>query len=64
MVTTIQVHEEVIEQLNVLKRQMSARSNEEVIKMLIRDAKSLKESRFGVLPDLETFERPHIDRLG
>ncbi|MDY6864521.1 MAG: hypothetical protein SVY15_00920 [Halobacteriota archaeon] len=64
MVTTIQVHEDVLEQLTILKKQMSARSNEEVIKMLIRDAKCLKESRFGALPDLETFERSYIDRLG
>ena len=63
MVTTIQVHEDVLEQLNALKREIKAKSNEEVIKMLIKNAKSLNKSHFGTLPDIKTFEREEIDRL-
>ncbi|MDI6820300.1 MAG: ribbon-helix-helix protein, CopG family [Candidatus Hodarchaeaceae archaeon] len=63
MVTTIQVHEDVLERLNALKKEMGARSTEEVIKVLLKSAKSLKKSHFGSLPGLRAFEREEIDRL-
>ena len=63
MVATIQVHEDVLKQLNTLKRETGAKSNEEVIKMLIDTIKSLKKSHFGTLPNLKTFEREEIDRF-
>ena len=63
METTIQVHEDVLEQLNTLKRETGAKTNEEVIKMLIKEVKSLKKSHFGTLPNLKTFEREEIDRF-
>ncbi|MCD6248036.1 MAG: ribbon-helix-helix protein, CopG family [Hadesarchaea archaeon] len=64
MVTTIQVHEEVLERLNALKKETGAKSTEEVIKMLLKSAKTLKGSHFGSLPRLKTFEREKIDRFG
>lgn len=64
MVTTVQVHEDVLKRLNSLKKETGARSTEEVIKMLLKNTKSLKRSHFGSLPKLKTFKREEIDRLG
>jgi predicted CopG family antitoxin len=61
METTIQVHEDVLEQLKTMKRETGAKTNEEVIKMLIKAVKSLKKSHFATLPNLKTFEREEID---
>ncbi len=63
METTIQVHEDVLEQLKTMKRETWDKTNEEVIKMLIKAVKSLKKSHFGTLPNLKRFERKEIDRF-
>ena len=61
--TTIQVHEDVLEHLNALKKEMGTKSYEDVIRVLIKNAKSLKESHFRTLPKLKTFKREEIDRF-
>jgi len=61
--STIQVHKDVLEQLNALKKERGARSYEEVIRMLLKQAKRVKKSHFGTLPKLGTFKREQIDRF-
>jgi len=63
MATTIQVHEDVLKELDTLKREMGTRSYEEVIRILLKNAKKLQRSHFGTLPKLKQFKREEIDRL-
>jgi predicted CopG family antitoxin len=66
MVTTIQVHEDIITQLNALKKELNLKSYEDVIKALLKSKKTLKRSYFGKFPGLMEFKRDEdIDeRLG
>ncbi len=57
MVTTIQVHEDLIEQLNALKKEFNLRSYEEVIRALIRSEKRLSKSYLKAFPELKEFKR-------
>ncbi|KXB02067.1 hypothetical protein AKJ44_01425 [candidate division MSBL1 archaeon SCGC-AAA261F17] len=63
MVTTVQVHEDTLKRLKTLKKEFGAKSNEEVINLLLKKAKTPQKSHFGTLPKLEAFEREEIDRL-
>ncbi len=66
MVTTIQMHEDIIKELNSLKKELNLKSYEEVIRALIKSEKRLKKSYFGVFPELPEFNRDEEDddRLG
>ena len=63
MVTTIQVHQGLLEQLDRLKKDMGVRSYEAVIVHLLQESKRLDGSYFGKLKKLNTFEREELDRL-
>lgn len=66
MVTTIQMHEDIIKELNALKKELNLKSYEEVIRALLRSEKRLKKSYFGAFPELPEFNRDEEedDRLG
>jgi len=66
MVTTIQMHEDIIKELNALKRELNLKSYEDVILTLLRSEKRLKKSYFGAFPELQEFMRDEEedDRLG
>jgi len=57
MVTTIQVHEDIITQLNALKKELNLKSYEDVIRALLKSKKMLKKSYFGKFPELKEFKR-------
>ncbi len=61
--TTIRISKELLQELEKLKRDMLAKSYEEVIKKLIEESKRLKKSHFGSLPKLKEFKREEIDRF-
>jgi predicted CopG family antitoxin len=66
MVTTIQMHEDIIKELNALKKELNLKSYEEVIRALLRSEKKLNKSYFGAFPELHEFKRDEEedDRLG
>jgi predicted CopG family antitoxin len=66
MVTTIQMHEDIIKELNALKKELNLKSYEEVIRALLRSEKRLNKSYFGAFPELYEFKRDEEedDRLG
>ncbi len=66
MVTTIQMHEDIIKELNALKKELNLKSYEEVIRALLRSEKRLNKSYFGVFSELCEFKRDEEedDRLG
>lgn len=47
----------------MLKKELRAKSYDEVIRYLMKKAKHLEKSHFGTLPKLQSFEREEIDRL-
>jgi len=47
----------------MLKKEMGTRSYEEVIRILLKNAKKLQRTHFGTLPKLKTFRREEIDRF-
>lgn len=57
MVTTIQMHEDIIKELNALKKELNLKSYEEVIRALLRSEKRLKKSYFGTFTELDEFKR-------
>ncbi|HNX10281.1 MAG TPA: antitoxin VapB family protein [Methanothrix sp.] len=63
MTTTIQVKDDVQQMLDRLKREIDAKSYDEVIRYLFKKAKRMDLSHFGSLPKLESFRRDEIDRL-
>ena len=63
MSTTIQVKDDVQKMLDRLKREINAKSYDEVIRYLFRKAKRMEKSNFGSLPKLESFQREEIDRF-
>ena len=66
MVTTIQMHEDIIKELNALKKELNLKSYEEVIRALLKSKKRLNKSYFGAFPELNEFKRDEEedDRLG
>ncbi|CAG0997651.1 MAG: ribbon-helix-helix protein, CopG family [Candidatus Methanoperedens sp.] len=66
MVTTIQMHEDIIKELNALKKELNLKSYEEVIRELLRSEKRLKKSYFGTFNELHEFKRDEEEdeRLG
>ncbi len=60
------MHEDIIEQLNALKKEFNLKSYEEVIRTLLKSEKRLKKSYFGTFPELKEFKRDEEedDRLG
>ena len=63
MTTTIQVKDDVQQMLDRLKKEIDAKSYDEVIRYLFKKAKRMDKSHFGSLPKLESFQREEIDRL-
>jgi predicted CopG family antitoxin len=63
MATTVRISKELLQELEKLKKETMAKSYEEVIRKLIREAKRLKKSHFGSLPKLREFRREEIDRF-
>jgi Ribbon-helix-helix protein, copG family len=57
MVTSIQMHEDIIKELNALKKELNLKSYEEVIRALLRSEKRLKKSYFGTFNELDEFKR-------
>jgi len=64
MPTTIQVKDDVQQMLDRLKKEINAKSYDEVIRYLLKKAKRMDRSHFGSLPKLESFRREEIDRFG
>jgi predicted CopG family antitoxin len=63
MSTTIQVKDDVQQMLDRLKKEIDAKSYDEVIRYLFKKAKRMDKSHFGSLPKLESFGREEIDRF-
>jgi predicted CopG family antitoxin len=63
MSTTIQVKDDVQQMLDRLKKEIDAKSYDEVIRYLFKKAKRMDKSHFGSLPRLESFQREEIDRF-
>jgi predicted CopG family antitoxin len=63
MSTTIQVKDDVQQMLDRLKKEIGAKSYDEVIRYLFKKAKRIDKSHFGSLPKLESFQREEIDRF-
>jgi predicted CopG family antitoxin len=63
MSTTIQVKDDVHQMLDRLKKEINAKSYDEVIRYLFKKTKHMDRSHFGSLPKLEPFQREEIDRL-
>jgi predicted CopG family antitoxin len=55
--TTVQVAEKTLQMLNELKKEVGARSHDEVIRMLISERKKIPRSMFGSNPNLRPFSR-------
>lgn len=66
MVTTIQVHEDLLKELNSLKKELNLKSYEDVIRALLKSEKRLKKSYLGKFPELKEFKRDEEEdeRLG
>ena len=63
MSTTIQVKDDVQQMLDRLKKEIDAKSYDEVIRYLFKKAKRMDKSHFGSLPKLDSFQREEIDRF-
>jgi len=61
--TNIQVKDDVKKMLDRLKKEIDAKSYDEVIRYLFKKAKRMDRSHFGSLPKLESFQREEIDRF-
>lgn len=55
MPTTVQVNEKTLQMLNRVKKEMKAKSHDEVIKKLITERKKIPCSMFGSNPKLDSF---------
>lgn len=53
--TTVQVNEKTLQILNKLKKEIGARSHDEVIRRLISERKKIPSSMFGSNPKLSSF---------
>ena len=60
------MHEEIIKELNALKKELNLKSYEDVVRALLRSEKRLKKSYFGAFPEIPEFNRDEEedDRLG
>lgn len=61
--TSIQVHKDLLAQLEALKGELRAASYEEVIRTLLRERRKLPRSYFGTLPGMKSFRRDELDRF-
>ncbi|MGD6853231.1 MAG: hypothetical protein ACQCN6_14330 [Candidatus Bathyarchaeia archaeon] len=55
MPTTVQVDEKTLQMLNQAKKEMKAKSHDEVIKKLLTERKKTPRSMFGSNPKLTSF---------
>ena len=55
MPTTVQVNEKILQMLNKAKKEMKAKSHDEVIKTLLIERKNIPCSMFGSNPKLTSF---------
>ncbi len=55
MPTTVQVNEKTLQMLNKVKKEMKAKSHDEVIKKLISERKKIPSSMFGSNRNLDSF---------
>jgi len=55
--TTVQVDEKTLQILNKLKKEIGARSHDEVIRRLISERRKIPSSMFGSNPKLRSFSR-------
>jgi predicted CopG family antitoxin len=55
--TTVQVAEKTLQMLNKLKKEIGAKSHDEVIRMLISERKKIPRSMFGSNPNLRPFSQ-------
>ena len=55
MPTTVQVNESTLQMLNKAKKEMGAKSHDEVIKKLLTERKKIPCSMFGSNPKLSSF---------
>lgn len=55
MPTTVQVNEKTLQMLNKAKKEMNAKSHDEVIKKLLIERKKSPRSMFGSNPKLDSF---------
>jgi hypothetical protein len=63
MAAVIQVRESVLQQLDILKKKIGVNTYDEILEILINNAKNLQKSHFGTLPKLKTFKRESLDRF-
>ena len=55
--TTVQVNENTLQMLNKAKKEMGAKSHDEVIKKLLIERKKIPRSMFGSNPKLSSFAK-------
>ena len=55
LATTVQVDEKTLQMLNEAKKEMKAKSHDEVIKRLLTERKKIPRSMFGSNPKLSSF---------
>jgi hypothetical protein len=53
--STVQVNEKTLQRLNKAKKEMKAKSHDEVINKLLTERKKLPRSMFGSNPKLDSF---------
>jgi len=63
MATTIQVRKETAQKLRRIMAEASASTYDELIRKLLLEHKTVKQSRFGKYRKLPRFRREEIDRL-
>jgi hypothetical protein len=61
--TTIQVHEELLAELDRLKKELRAPSYEAAMLAVIRERRRLPTSYFGIFPGGPSFKREELDRF-
>ena len=55
--TTVQVSKKTLQMLNELKKEVGAKSHDEVIRLLVYERKKIPRSMFGSNPRLSPFSR-------
>jgi hypothetical protein len=64
MTATIRVQAKTLQELRMLKTDMGVRTYEEVIRILMEKTKMASRTHLDTLPELRTFKRDKVDRLG
>ena len=64
MTATIRVRADTLKRLKNLGKELGVKTYEEVIEILLKNATKSRRKQFGTLPNLGTFTRDEIDRLG